>query len=338
MFIEMSIDIDALRTALTLLLRSAPAPRIELDPGAPRLPARSMGQTFQARVVAELPNGRSLIDVDGVQFDVRLPVTARVGERLQLQVLALEPRITFALVNAAPGAVRDPVAMSDSMRHLAALLERLSAESAAPQARGAAPVLASAPHDTAALAEGLKNTLTRRGLFYEAHQAQWIAGERPLSDLMLEPQAKLERTADAVHPQATGLVRQQLDILDTRQVVWNGQVWPDQSLEWRIEEEAHRDREAGDSTPTWRTSLRLTLPRLGDVTAALSIRGDRVSLAFSDLAADAHSAVTAGQPALQDAFAKAGLTLMSVVIPDSRGRELPGIRREPDSTLDRDET
>ena len=52
----------------------------------------------------------------------------------------------------------------------------------------------------------------------------------------------------------------------------------------------------------WKTSLRLSLPRLGEVSATLAIRGDQVHLAFSDLATDTISAVRTGQLELRDAF------------------------------------
>jgi hypothetical protein len=429
-----------LRDALALLLRSAPTLPVEIAADTARAPARAVGQAFQALLVAELPNGRSLIEIQGVRIDVKLPVPARIGDTLQLRVLALEPRLTFALVREPAGAGADQVAMSQSARNLVAVLDRVSGQTPAPAASRApilasppataraavlaaapaasntpmvasapaatstqglasapaadsrpvlrsapaasstpglasapaasspsvfgsapaasgpsvfglaptasstpvlastptasstpvfasgpaassTPVLASAlaatqaPAETVAFAESLKTALTRSGLFYESHQAQWVAGERPLGDLMQEPQAALKAATEAVHPQAIALVQQQLDVLDTRQVVWNGQVWPGQELDWRIEEEASREDAGADDTPgVWKTSLRLTLPRLGEVTATLAIKGDQVHLAFSGLAADTSSAVRAGQMALHDAFANAGLQLLEVKV------------------------
>ena len=193
-------------------------------------------------------------------------------------MLALEPKLTFALLGTPGGASADAVSMSDSVRHLAALLDDLSSETSAAPTSRTAPTLPAPPENAAALAEGLKGALTLSGLFYESHQAQWIAGERSLEELMLEPQAALKRTAEPVHPQATALVQQQLETLDTRQIVWTGQVWPDQSLEWRIEEEPRHDQAGVEAPSTWKTSLRLTLPQLGEMTATLSIVGNDVRL------------------------------------------------------------
>jgi hypothetical protein len=307
------MNINALRDALAALLKTSPAPLVEAAAGAPRGPARSVGQSLQAQIVAELPNGRFLIEIEGSRLDVKLPLPARIGDTLKLQVLALEPRLTFALVREPVAAGADGVAMSESARKLTAIVERLSREAPLP-AVAAPPLLASPPADTAAFAASLKSALSRSGLFYESHQAQWVAGERPLGELMKEPQAALKGAAGGVHPQAIGLVQQQLEIVDTRQLLWQGQVWPNQLLEWRIEEDAGRDTATGNAPPVWKTTLRLSLPRLGDVSATLAIRGDQVHLAFSDLVADTKSAVRNGQVALRDAFGNAGLELLEIKV------------------------
>jgi hypothetical protein len=174
-------------------------------------------------------------------------------------------------------------------------------------------IVAGPPNDTAALAESLKLALTRSGLFYESHQAEWIAGERSLAELMLEPQASLKPTGDPVHPQAIGLVRQQLEALDTRQIVWQGQVWPDQVMEWRVEEDRSEPKSSGE-LPVWRTSLRLKLPRLGDVTALLTLQGDEIRIAFTEADADTRSLVRDAQVALRDAMATAGLALLELKV------------------------
>ena len=371
----LELEVLTLDPRPTFALRSAPTPPVEFAGDTTRLPAREVGQILQAQVLAELPNGRSSIEIEGERYDVRLPVQPRTGETLLLQVRALEPRVLLAVTAAAPGAPRDPVAMSESVRRLAALLERISAApanaanpAAPPSAAGmplpiatspvttpppivttalpapaqtnptlspdsdavaptprisnttgvvsatsVAPLIPSPPRTGAALAETLKLALTQSGVFYESHQAQWVAGQRPLEELMREPQASLKPTTDPIHPQAVGVVRQQLEILDTRQLVWQGQVWPDQALEWRVEED-RTSAKGADDLPVWRTSLRLKLPRLGDVTATLALQGDEVRLGFTDLAPDTRSAMRDGQVTLRDAFAKAGLALTEMKV------------------------
>ena len=311
------INASALREALARVLGATPVPRVEIEADVTRTPARTVGQILQAQLVADLPNGRSLIDVEGFRFDVKLPLPVRVGQSLQLEVLALAPKLTFVLLGTPGGANAVAVSMSDSVRHLAALLDGLSSETSAAPAGRTAPMLPAPPENAAALAEGLKGALTRSGLFYESHQAQWIAGERPLEELMLEPQAALKRTTEPVHPQATAIVQQQLETLDTRQIVWAGQVWPDHPLEWRIEEEPRHEQASVEAPSTWKTSLRLKLPQLGEMTAMLSIAGNDVRLTLSAADADARATLRSGEPALRTAFERAGLTL-AVGVPEDR--------------------
>jgi hypothetical protein len=314
---------NALREAIARLLVS-PVPRIETDADVTHTPARTVGQILQAQLVAELPNGRSLIDVQGFRFDVKLPLPMRPGETLRLEVLALEPKLTFALLGARADASGDAVSMSTAVRHLTALLDRLSSEPHAAPATRTMPMISAPPTNTTELAQALAGALTRSGLFYESHQAQWIAGERTLEELMREPQAALRRTGDPVHPQATALVQQQLETLDSRQVVWSGQVWPEQSLEWRIEEESRQDHASVETPPAWKTSLRLMLPRLGDVNAVLTVAGSDVRITLAAAAPDARSDLRAGEPALRAAFERAGLTLLGVAVREETVGQAPG--------------
>jgi hypothetical protein len=130
---------------------------------------------------------------------------------------------------------------------------------------------------------------------------------------MREPQASLKPTGDPVHPQTVGIVRQQLEALDTRQIVWQGQVWPDQVMEWRVEEDRSEPKSAGEM-PVWRTSLRLKLPRLGRVTALLALQGDEIRIAFRELDADTRTLVRDGQAGLRDTMASAGLALLELKV------------------------
>jgi hypothetical protein len=197
------------------------------------------------------------------------------------------------------------------------------------------PLLPAPPSEAAPLTAALKGALDRSGLFYESHLVQWFAGDRPLAALLREPQGRLSTAAHSpqpgsedpdpaplrtptssvpnpsvprppaeesrgaaqpLDPQVLGQVRSQLDVIEQRQILWQGQAWPGQALEWRIEEPPERNAAHDEPTP-WTTHLRLTLPRLGEVNAelALSARQVRVRLA-------AQTGVTAG--ALRDAHGK----------------------------------
>ena len=52
-------------------------------------------------------------------------------------------------------------------------------------------VVEGAPPLPAVCAALLKDAVSKSGLFYESHQAQWVAGEKSLVDILREPQGRL---------------------------------------------------------------------------------------------------------------------------------------------------
>jgi hypothetical protein len=161
----------------------------------------------------------------------------------------------------------------------------------------------------------LHDALSHSGLFYESHQAQWIAGTRPTTQLLLEPQNQLtpKQPPQNVLPQNTGiispdmadkpasplplaqtasearviapnipehlqtLVKQQLGALETHQVLWQGQVWQGQEMRWEVREESPHRNAQGMEEGQWITQIHLDLPNLGGVSAHLSFNGNALN-------------------------------------------------------------
>ncbi len=110
------------------------------------------------------------------------------------------------------------------------------------------------------------------------------------------------------------LVQQQLDAADSRQLLWQGQVWPGQNMEWRIEEDqegARSDGEDEDQPKQWKTSLRLTMPNLGSLNATLTLNASGVSVI---LATDRVQALRDAAPVLADSLAAVGVPPLSVQV------------------------
>lgn len=306
------------------------------------------GERYTAQVQEHIANGRFLVTIRDQKLDLNLPRNTQPGQNVELRFVTNEPRPTFVLAEAAQTQARTPVNLSDGARYLNSLLDRV--QNLAQQARQtqgagefrqaagqpaahaataqtthgttlAKALFDGAPPPTPQFAVMLKDTVAKSGLFYESHQAQWVAGDRPMADLLREPQGKLsearafaqaQQPADLgrppradtgaaslptsasqvgtvpepVHPRTAPLVQQQLETLDTRQMLWQGQVWPGQEMHWRIEEREAREQRQGD-TREWATSLNLTLPILGEVSALLRFTpaGIAVSLRAGDEAA-----------------------------------------------------
>lgn len=126
--------------------------------------------------------------------------------------------------------------------------------------------------------------------------------------------------AEALRP----LVQQQLDALATQRMVWHGEVWPRQSMDWQIEWENERDGDGSEEeTLRWQTSLSLTTPRLGriDANLRLSAEGVRIVLAtpHGASAADLRDAA----PQLAAALEAAGVPLLGLQVRHEDVAETP---------------
>ncbi len=335
---------------LQFLIKTSAPPLVEVAQTPLAEPQWVPGQRLSAMVLANLPNGRFQVQIGDQVLDMNLPRNTQPGEQLELTFISNQPRLTFVLTRdlaAAAANVADaksPVTLSDTARFLGGLLQKISAPEdgmPTPLTRSS-PLLPAAPADIREFSGILRNALSQSGLFYESHQAQWVAGERKLADLQQEPQAKLPTINSApgataepvqkntsavamsdaafaqgapklpVHADAVPLVQQQLQTLDTHQIVWQGQVWPGQAMEWRVEERNARGGSAED-VPHWQTSLRLQLPRLGDVQAALAItpQGLRINLKADDGTAEL---MKGAQDSLRRAMETSGLHLLGMSV------------------------
>ena len=305
--------------------------------GAAAAPAALVvGQRFLARIESPLPDGTYRAQVAGSALTLALPEAAQAGESLELVVTALAPRLVSA--QRADLAAAGRAALSPTGQLLGALLANAGQPPQAPTLVAAAPLLPQAPAEAAALAGALRQTLAESGLFYESHQAQWLAGRHPLEALRREPQARLARAAPGgagATPEPGGsealsatettlargsgaaggslaaelqtLVQQQLDAAATQQIVWRGELWPGQTLQWDIVAEERPDGQADEAAaPAWRTTLRLALPHLGEIAAELRLSGEKVGLAMTADAARV-GGLRQGLDELAAAFAAAGL-------------------------------
>lgn len=123
-----------------------------------------------------------------------------------------------------------------------------------------------------------------------------------------------------VHPDTFPIVRQQLSALESGQLVWRGFIWPGQAMEWTLEEEPEREH-ADDRAPeqhgvasSWRTGIRITLPKLGAIVATLVMDADGAQL---ELLADSDqhaSQLREHTPDLAADFAARGIGLHALEV------------------------
>ena len=342
--------------AARLALLEAVTP-VSVVPDATHDPSELIpGARVRARVEAQLDGGRFRVQVGSTPVQMQLPPGIRPGAMLELVFIGGGPRPTFALLNASP-APDGSATLSPAARLLSSFLQGAKADSVATPPYQATPVLEKPPGDTAEFSMRLQHAFSYSGLFYESHQAQWLAGRRTRDQLLQEPQGKLSpirpqgkpdiavtatphgkpdvatpaapsnTTAQseplppaapgtiehATHKDALPWVQQQLAALDTGQMLWRGEVWPGQTMDWEITGESPK-QDMSDEPPCWHSRLRLTLPRLGQITALLVLDARGVRIVVSAVNEPAVKMLRTEQPFLVRAMQDSGLNVSGVEV------------------------
>lgn len=155
---------------------------------ADRFGQASLGKLFQAQVLSRLTDGSFAVKVADTTVRMNLPAGMQVGDGLDLTLVSVQPRPTFLLENQ-PGGKAD-ASLSNAGKLINNVLQAAQKEGAPTALVGKTPIVPSSAASPTQVATALKDTLAFSGLFYESHVAQWASGERPLADLMREPQAK----------------------------------------------------------------------------------------------------------------------------------------------------
>lgn len=220
------------------------------------------GQLYQGKVVARLDDQSFLVALNGSALRMALGKETHVGELVSLRYMGGFPTPTFLL--SAQVASGSYTSISPAAQLINQFLN--TSDSGQATSRFEAPqAVTSAPFNPVArIANDLRQALVMSGLFYESHLAEYMAGKRPLSAILQEPQNQPASTL-------TSLVPQQLQILEQQRLLWHGEVWPRQQMEWEIDRQERQDQQAADADETKINSkITLHLPRLGEVTANIS--------------------------------------------------------------------
>jgi hypothetical protein len=324
---------------------------------ASELPELQAGQAFTARILEALPDNMFRALVAGRQLTLQLPQGADAGDTLELVVVGRSDRTVVAQradATAAPVAA-EPYANASISRAGQLIGQLLLAEGETPQpaplTRGQ-PLLTQPPADAADLAPNLAKAVSQSGLFYEAHQAEWVAGRRPVESLQAEPHGQVKAAADRgaaptpatmltattsasrdiandkaipqtlapqVPDQLRPLVQQQLDAVTSQRLAWHGEVWPGQTMDLQIERERTEERDAGGGEPggeaqRWNTTLRLSMPRLGTIDATLQLDGRELRLRLATASDSTATDLRANATALAEALASAGVSLQGLEV------------------------
>jgi hypothetical protein len=139
-----------------------------------------------------------------------------------------------------------------------------------------------------------------------------LAGIRTGSAEVLEALFKKAGTGMAAEGMADQrtlpIVGEQLSALQNGQLLFRGDLFPGQRLEWTVaERDAGRNR-SGDRERSWETSVTVTLPHLGAVTALLTVDGTAVAVKVRAEKAETVTLLEGGRARLTEQLEGAGLT------------------------------
>ncbi|GHU10697.1 hypothetical protein FACS1894185_2650 [Betaproteobacteria bacterium] len=208
--------------ATTLKLPTELLTRPSAATPAQRLPSDVLnefkpGQRLMATIQSLLPNGVYRAELAGRELTLALPFAAQAGEQLELEVVEQNGKATLAVVaeRAGQASARGEGEANSSVATRLTVTGRLISEllgsldkdgGKRPQPallNNAQPVVGRLPADAADLAPALKAALVKSGMFYEAHQASWVAGKTTLATLLAEPQGRLSPAAHMPLQQTT---------------------------------------------------------------------------------------------------------------------------------------
>lgn len=159
------------------------------------------GQRILAEIQSMLPNGTYRAVVAQRDITLALPFSAKAGDTIELEVTESDGKLTLAFVtnrsdSPAPKTSSEsvPTTISATGKMIGNLMSGIEGEGKrAPPAplNGSQPLVEVMPKNAVDLAPVLKQALTQSGMFYEAHQARWVAGNLPTEALKEEPQGKI---------------------------------------------------------------------------------------------------------------------------------------------------
>ncbi len=115
-----------------------------------------------------------------------------------------------------------------------------------------------------------------------------------------------------------GLVQQQLAILETGRIVWQGHLVPDQPLQWQLWPDGAT---APSMAATWHTQLQLELPTLGTVAAHVTLDSQGVRMRLAADRPDTQHTLIQQRLSLVEALGQVGINVVAadVVPPGTTG-------------------
>ena len=305
------------------------------------------GDTLQLTMVGKDPRPTFLLTEsfrgeDDESTEVSLSTAGRAMEKDMKSLKATQQGLTNVgardnqldegdAKNAAPNQLA-PESTKTSLSSAGKLVDALlhaSEESDLPSAiKPSRPLVANPTNNTPQLANALRDSVALSGAFYESHWAEWADGTRPVTELLKEPQAQLAQqtqsgvtsllnTTDPANTQMGQLINLQLNALEQQRIVWHGEVWPGQQMEWEINRDSpdqQQNTQEDEQAPSWHSVVRFNFEHLGTVSASIRLIGEQIHMQVrtdNDVTA---AALRANGRMLSESMEAAGSSLDSLIV------------------------
>lgn len=157
------------------------------------------GQKLIAQIQFQLANGAYRATIAQRDVTLALPFSAKAGDSLELEVVETEGRLAFAVAKGSADTAKEggpQLSASTTLSRTGQLIAQLMREGESGQQspsrlNGNEPLLPAPTTSAREIAPALQQAVQRSGMFYESHQAAWVAGRLPTAELRQEPQARL---------------------------------------------------------------------------------------------------------------------------------------------------
>ncbi len=112
------------------------------------------------------------------------------------------------------------------------------------------------------------------------------------------------------NPVLTQLVQHQLQTLENGQILWQGQVWPGQTMQWQIEnDQSPSPQGSAQESAGWKSQMLLDMPMLGQMNIQIGIVGKQVRIAIHTDSSQACATLSSQQTGLLTQLNTVGLKL-----------------------------
>lgn len=158
-----------------------------------------------------------------------------------------------------------------------------------------------------------------------ANMRAWVGGERALPDLLSTSQTGsmdqeniapvAGKQQDIAASEGIKLINLQLDVLEQRRIMWQGELFPGQPLEWEISDDTpEKNKDQAEPEASWKSTVRFSLPTLGSVSATIRLSGEHVQVQVHTANEESAATLRSHGKLLADALGAAGSTLDALLV------------------------